>query len=81
MAVINKSKIQDISDGIRKILSDSPVGDVEDNINALLQGIFTKMELVNREEFDVQTAVLKRTREKLEALEEKLSAIEAKAKK
>ncbi|MGE4596411.1 MAG: accessory factor UbiK family protein [Methylophilaceae bacterium] len=81
MAVINKSKIQDISDGIRKILSDSPVGDVEDNINALLQGIFTKMELVNREEFDVQTAVLKRTREKLEALEEKLSAIEAKTKK
>ncbi len=81
MAVINKSKIQDISDGIRKILSDSPVGDVEGNINALLQGIFTKMELVNREEFDVQTAVLKRTREKLEALEEKLSAIEAKTKK
>jgi BMFP domain-containing protein YqiC len=81
MAVINKSKIQDISDGIRKILSDSPVGDVEDNINALLQGIFTKMELVNREEFDVQTAVLKRTREKLEALEGKLSAIEAKTKK
>ena len=81
MAVINKSKIQDISDGIRKILSDSPVGDVEDNINALLQGIFTKMELVNREEFDVQTAVLKRTREKLEALEEKLNAIEAKTKK
>ncbi len=81
MAVINKSKIQDISDGIRKILSDSPVGDVEGNINALLQGIFTKMELVNREEFDVQTAVLKRTREKLEAREEKLSAIEAKTKK
>lgn len=81
MTVINKSKIQDISDGIRKILSDSPVSDVEDNINALLQGIFTKMELVNREEFDVQTAVLKRTREKLEALEEKLSAMEAKTKK
>jgi BMFP domain-containing protein YqiC len=81
MTVINKSKIQDISDGIRKILSDSPVSDVEDNINALLQGIFTKMELVNREEFDVQTAVLKRTREKLEALEEKLSAMETKTKK
>jgi len=81
MTVIIKNKIQDISDGIRKILSDSPVSDVEDNINALLQGIFTKMELVNREEFDVQTAVLKRTREKLEALEEKLSAMEAKTKK
>jgi len=38
--------------------------------------MFTKMDLITREEFDVQTGVLKKTREKLEMLEEQLSKIE-----
>jgi len=42
--------------------------------------MFTKMELVTREEFDVQKEVLKRTRQKLEELEKKLSEIEARKK-
>jgi BMFP domain-containing protein YqiC len=42
--------------------------------------MFTKMELVTREEFDVQTEVLKRTRQKLEELEKKLSEIETRKK-
>ena len=45
---------------------------MEDNINALLQSTFTKMDLINREEFDVQIEVLKKTRTKIEALETKI---------
>jgi len=67
--MIEKKNIQDISNKIREMTENSPISDIEDNINALLQGAFTKMGLVSREEFDIQTQVLKRTRLKLEALE------------
>jgi BMFP domain-containing protein YqiC len=50
--------------------------DFEKNIKALLQSTFQKLDLVTREEFDVQTAVLARTREKLEALEKRLKDLE-----
>ncbi len=76
--MLNIKDIQKLSNKIRNIIKESPISDAEDNINALLQGMFTKLELINREEFDVQTGVLKRTREKLEAMEEKLEALEAK---
>ena len=79
--MIEKKKIQEISDKIRGIVENSPISDIEDNINARLQGSFTKMGLVNREEFDIQTQVLKRTRAKLEALEEKLAGLKIKPKK
>ena len=79
--MVNKESIQEISDKIRKIVENSPISDIEDNINALLQGAFTKMGLVNREEFDIQTQVLKRTRLKLEGLEKKLSDLNNKPNK
>ena len=75
--MLNNEKLSEISNKIREIVKDSPLPDIEKNIDALLKGMFTKMELVTREEFDVQTEVLKRTRQKLEELEEKLSEIEA----
>ena len=75
--MLNNEKLREISNKIREIVKDSPLPDIEKNIDALLKGIFTKMELVTREEFDVQTEVLKRTRQKLEELEKKLSEIEA----
>jgi BMFP domain-containing protein YqiC len=55
--------------------------DLEKNIRALLQSTFQKLDLVTREEFDVQTAVLARTREKLEALEKRLQDWEKNVKK
>ncbi len=79
--MIDKDKIQEISDKIRKIIDNSPMSDIEENINALLQSTFTKLDLVSREEFDVQTQVLKRTREKLEALESKLDELQLNKKK
>jgi len=75
--MLNNEKLNEISNKIREIVKDSPLPDIEKNIDALLKGMFTKMELVTREEFDVQTEVLKRTRQKLEGLEKKLSEIEA----
>jgi len=79
--MVDKNNIQEISNKIRRIVENSPISDIEDNINALLQGAFTKMGLVNREEFDIQTQVLKRTRLKLEGLEKKLSDLNNKPNK
>jgi len=78
--MLNNAKLSELSNKIREIVKDSPLPDIEKNIDALLKGMFTKMELVTREEFDVQTEVLKRTRQKLEELEKKLSEIEARKK-
>ena len=52
--------------------------DVEKNVRAMLQSTFAKMDLVTREEFDVQSAVLARTREKLEKLEKQIAELESK---
>ena len=79
--MLDKKNMQEISDRIREITENSPISDIEANINALLQSAFTKMGLVNREEFDIQTQVLKRTRLKLEALEKKLSDLNSKPSK
>ena len=50
--------------------------DIEKNLRATLNAAFSKMELVTREEFDIQTASLQRTRAQLDKLQEKLSALE-----
>jgi ubiquinone biosynthesis accessory factor UbiK len=54
--------------------------DLEENFRAVLQSGLAKLDLVTRQEFDVQAGVLKRTREKLEALETRLAELEAAAK-
>jgi ubiquinone biosynthesis accessory factor UbiK len=51
--------------------------DAEANFRAALTGGLRKMDLVTREEFDVQRAVLERTRARLEALEDRLRELEA----
>jgi len=51
-------------------------GDIERNFRALLQAGLEKMDLVTREEFDVQSAVLERTREKLEKIDARLGDLE-----
>ncbi len=50
--------------------------DAEQNFRAVLQAALSRLDLVTREEFDVQAAVLKRTREKLEAIDARLAALE-----
>lgn len=75
--MLKKDEIENLSSKIREILKESPIADAEKNINALIQGAFTKMELVSREEFDVQTEVLRKTREKLTLCEERLAELES----
>ncbi len=50
--------------------------DIENNFKQVLQSLVTKMDLVTREEFDVQTKVLQRTREKIENLEKLVAELE-----
>ncbi len=75
--MLESHKINELSNKIKEIINSSPLADVEKNINALLKSVFTKMELVSREEFDVQAEVLRNTRQKLELLEGKLTELEA----
>jgi BMFP domain-containing protein YqiC len=75
--MFNTDKLNEISNKIKEIVSGSPLGDAEKNIHALLRGVFTKMELVSREEFDIQTEVLRNTREKLNQLETKFAELES----
>ena len=78
--MIKKERLEEISDKSRELIKNSPIEDMEENINALLKSMFTKMDLITREEFDVQTEVLKKTRLKLEMLEKKLDQLETKKK-
>ena len=58
------------------VLRQSPAGEFEQNLKAGMTSMLGRLDLVSREEFDVQTAVLARTREKLAALEARLAALE-----
>lgn len=51
--------------------------DMEKNIRSVLHTAFSKMDLVSREEFEVQAKVLQRTREKLETLEKQFAELDA----
>jgi BMFP domain-containing protein YqiC len=63
--------VDSIPEGLRSVRDD-----LEDNFKSVLRSSLSKLDLVTREEFEVQEAVLLRTREKLEALEVQLEAIE-----
>ncbi len=65
---------------IREMIAASPVRDIEKNMRVLLSSAFERLDLVTREEFDVQREVLARTREKLDRLEAKLAELEKGAK-
>lgn len=74
---MNKQILEDLSNKIRELSESSPAADIEKNLRALLQGAFAKLELVNREEFDVQAEVLRRTKEQLTQLEARLAELES----
>lgn len=58
------------------LLANSPAKDIEKNAKAVMSGVFAKLDLVTREEFDVQAEVLARAREKLKELEARVDALE-----
>jgi BMFP domain-containing protein YqiC len=73
-------------EGLAKKLADSLPGglramreDLEQNFRSILRGGLSRLDLVTREEFEVQEAVLARTRDKLEALQKQIAELEASA--
>lgn len=72
-----KEKIlEKINEQLANLLKDNPLKDFEKNIKAIVLTIFSKLDLVTREEFEVQKKVLLATREKLDELEKQLQDLQ-----
>jgi ubiquinone biosynthesis accessory factor UbiK len=74
--LFSNERIKELSFKIKQLIESSPISELEANIHALIQGVLTKMELVSREEFDIQSALLARTQQQLRELEQKISILE-----
>lgn len=74
--VLNQQQIDEFSAKIRELLAKTPARDFETNLRAMMGSMFARLDLVTRHEFDIQTEILARTREKLVALEAKLAELE-----
>jgi ubiquinone biosynthesis accessory factor UbiK len=68
--------LDELNKRVSELLAASPARDIEKNLRALLSSAFSRLDLVTREEFDVQQDVLGRTREKLQQLEARVAEME-----
>ncbi len=68
--------INDLAEKLGDVMKNSPAKDIEQNLKAGVTAMLGKLDLVSREEFDVQTEVLARTRARLEQLEARLAELE-----
>jgi BMFP domain-containing protein YqiC len=68
----------DLQGKINQAIESSPAKDIEKNVKSMMTQGFSKLDLVTREEFDVQNQVLAKTRARLEALEAQVQALEEK---
>lgn len=67
---------EDFSARVSEVLAASPARDVEKNLRAALGAFFSRLDLVTREEFDVQAALLERARERLAQIEARIAELE-----
>lgn len=77
--MIETKKLDDLASQLSKLMPaqlSAASEDLSQNLRAIVQGWFDRLDLVTREEFEVQKAVLARTRSKLEAIEEQLAELE-----
>jgi ubiquinone biosynthesis accessory factor UbiK len=75
---MNAKILNDLNERMRQVFAQSPAADLEKNLQALLTSLFARLDLVTREEFDVQQQVLLRTREKLARMEAQMAELERK---
>ena len=75
---MNDKLLGDLSAKLAELAASNPARDLERNMRALLSATFAKLDLVSREEYEIQVQVLARTREKLSALEARLAELESK---
>ncbi|MEO8009203.1 MAG: accessory factor UbiK family protein [Betaproteobacteria bacterium] len=73
--------LDELNRKVAELIAASPAKDVEKNLRALLSSAFSRLDLVTREEFDVQQEVLSRARDKLRQMEVRVAELEAKLKK
>jgi len=73
----NSNFFSDLQGKINQALESGPAKDIERNVKAAMTSGFAKLDLVTREEFDIQAQVLAKTRAKLEALELRVIELEA----
>lgn len=74
---MNKPNLLDeIAARLSEVMAASPARDLEKNVKASLAGLLARLDLVTREEFDVQAQVLDRTRAQLQELEQRLARLE-----
>ena len=74
---MNDKLLSDLAARLAAFAADNPVRDLEKNFRGMLSSAFSRMDLVTREEYDVQVQVLARAREKLAQLEQRLAELEA----
>jgi hypothetical protein len=74
----NQKLLDELGVKMKEVIANSPAGDIEKNLRAMLAATFARLDLVTRQEFDIQSDVLARTREKLVQLEAKLAELEKK---
>ena len=68
--------LDELNKKVSELLAASPAKDIEKNLRALLSSAFSRLDLVTREEFDVQQEVLGRTRDKLQQMETRVAEME-----
>lgn len=75
--MLDRKMLDDVSARVAATIAGSPARDVEKNLKQMLTAALSRLDLVTREEFDVQARVLLRTREKLDALEVRVAELES----
>ena len=68
--------LEDFGNRMSALLANSPARDIEKNAKAMVSSLIGKLDVVTREEFDVQAELLRRTRERLQQLEARVEALE-----
>ena len=74
---MNQKLLDEINEKLKAVMAQSPAADLERNLRAMLGSAFARLDLVSREEFDIQREVLARTRARLAELERQVAAMEA----
>lgn len=76
---MNEKLLSELSARLAAMAAANPAKDLEKNFRGLLSSAFTRLDLVSREEYDVQAQVLARAREKLAALEARVAELETRS--
>jgi BMFP domain-containing protein YqiC len=75
--MIDRRLFEELNERMGEALRNSPAADVEKNLRALLSGWFDRLDLVAREDFEVQRRLLERAQAKLSELEARVAELEA----